>query len=206
ILTSEGVAKLTDLGLARDADDVEAAKKEAGRAYGTPYYISPEQIRGELDIDFRTDIYSLGATLYHMVTGRPPYEGDSPTVVMHKHLTEQLIPADHVNTALSAGLGEIIDVAMAKRREERYSSTQAMVEDLKAVRDNKPPTHGRRAIDLDSLAKVEETGKTVDIVPVGGAATATDIWRSPAVIGLAITAGVSLLCNLIMLAVLMARK
>jgi eukaryotic-like serine/threonine-protein kinase len=205
ILTPQGVAKLTDLGLARDADDVEAAKKEAGRAYGTPYYISPEQIRGELDIDFRTDIYSLGATLYHMVTGRPPFEGDSPTVVMHKHLSEPLVPADHVNTALSAGLGEIIDVAMAKRREERYASTQAMVEDLKAVRDNKPPSHGRRAIDLDSLARVEETGKTVDIVPVGGA-VAVDIWKSPVAIALAITAGASILCNLIMLAVLLARK
>ena len=71
ILTPQGVAKLTDLGLARATDDQEAAASEAGKAYGTPYYISPEQIRGDVDIDFRADIYSLGATMYHLVTGRP---------------------------------------------------------------------------------------------------------------------------------------
>jgi serine/threonine-protein kinase len=70
ILTPQGVAKLTDLGLARATDDKIAAESEAGKAYGTPYYISPEQIRGDVDIDFRADIYSLGATMYHLVTGR----------------------------------------------------------------------------------------------------------------------------------------
>ena len=60
ILAPNGVAKLTDLGLARDATDKQAAESEAGKAYGTPYYISPEQIRGEVDIDHRADIYSLG--------------------------------------------------------------------------------------------------------------------------------------------------
>ena len=78
ILTPHGVAKLTDLGLARATDDKEAAESEAGKAYGTPYYISPEQIRGDVDIDFRADIYSLGATLYHLVTGRPPFEATRP--------------------------------------------------------------------------------------------------------------------------------
>ena len=60
MLTKEGVAKLADMGLAREATDVEAAQAEAGRAFGTPYYISPEQIRGEVNIDFRADIYSPG--------------------------------------------------------------------------------------------------------------------------------------------------
>src|SRR3954463_12935634 len=69
LLTPQGVAKLTDLGLARATDDKDAAESEAGKAYGTPYYISPEQIRGDVDIDFRADIYSLGATMYHLVTG-----------------------------------------------------------------------------------------------------------------------------------------
>src|SRR6266550_8604629 len=97
LLTKEGIAKLTDLGLARAMDDKEAAETEAGKAYGTPYYISPEQIRGDVDIDFRADIYSLGATMYHIVTGRPPFEADTPAAVMHKHLKQPLQPADHVN-------------------------------------------------------------------------------------------------------------
>jgi len=71
---SAGVVKLADMGLARATDDVKLAESEAGKAYGTPYYIAPEQIRGEVDIDRRADLYSLGATLYHMVTGRVPFE------------------------------------------------------------------------------------------------------------------------------------
>src|SRR5438067_11341283 len=151
ILTPQGVAKLTDLGLARSTDDKEAAESEAGKAYGTPYYISPEQIRGDVDIDNRADIYSLGATMYHLVTGRPPFEADTPAAVMHKHLKAPLIPADHVNTALSAGVGEIIEVAMAKKREERYPSMVEMLEDLKAVRQGAQPIHARRAVSLDAL-------------------------------------------------------
>jgi len=103
LLTPQGVAKLTDLGLARATDDKEAAESEAGKAYGTPYYISPEQIRGDVDIDFRADIYSLGATMYHLVTGRPPFDGETPSAVMHRHLKTPLTPPDHINTALSAG-------------------------------------------------------------------------------------------------------
>ncbi|MDP7289251.1 MAG: serine/threonine-protein kinase, partial [Phycisphaerae bacterium] len=90
MLTMEGetqIAKLADMGLARSAGDIDSAKAEAGRAYGTPYYISPEQIRGELDIDFRADIYSLGATFYHVVTGRVPFEAETPVAVMRKHLS-----------------------------------------------------------------------------------------------------------------------
>src|SRR5205085_49204 len=151
LLTPQGVAKLTDLGLARAVDDKEAAESGAGKAYGTPYYISPEQIRGDVDIDFRTDIYSLGATLYHLVTGKPPFDGETPSAVMHKHLKQPLTPADHINTALSAGVGEIIDVAMAKNRDERYQSAEDMLEDLQAVRRGEPPTHARRAGHLEAV-------------------------------------------------------
>ena len=165
IVTPRGVAKLTDLGLARAMDDKRAAESEAGKAYGTPYYISPEQIRGDVDIDFRADIYSLGATLYHLVTGRPPFEADTPSAVMHKHLREALTPPDHINTSLSAGISEIVEVAMAKKREERYAATKDMLEDLIAVRNGEPPIHARRDIKLEELAKVEEAaaGKTVDL-------------------------------------------
>src|SRR5438874_9366287 len=178
LLTPQKVAKLTDLGLARATDDKEAAESEAGKAYGTPYYISPEQIRGEVDIDFRSDLYSLGATLYHLVTGRPPFEGETPTAVMHKHLKTPLIPADHVNTSLSAGLGEIIDVCMAKKREERYNSTVDLLEDLKAVQRHEPPMHARRSVDIEQFAKVEETGKTVDLVETHPVANGPN-WSDP---------------------------
>jgi serine/threonine-protein kinase len=203
ILTPEGVAKLTDLGLARATDDKEAAESEAGKAYGTPYYISPEQIRGDVDIDFRADIYSLGATFYHLVTGRPPFEGETPAAVMHKHLKQPLVPPDHINTALSAGVGEIIEVAMAKNREERYASTEDMLEDLRAVAAGQSPTHARRAVDLESLAKIEETGKTVDIATPSAAGTS--MWSNPTLMTIAAAAAVSALVNVILLVILASR-
>src|SRR5918998_3041487 len=141
ILTPGGVAKLTDLGLARAQDDKAAAESEAGKAYGTPYYISPEQIRGEVDIDFRADIYSLGATMYHLVTGRPPFEAETPSAVMHKHLKQPLKPPDHVNPVLSAGISEIIEVCMAKKREDRYATTRDMLEDLRLPQNGQAPAH-----------------------------------------------------------------
>jgi len=203
ILTPGGVAKLTDLGLARAQDDKAAAESEAGKAYGTPYYISPEQIRGEVDIDYRADIYSLGATMYHLVTGRPPFEADTPSAVMHKHLKHPLKPPDHINTALSAGVSEVIEVAMAKKREDRYASTRDMLEDLKAVQAGEPPTHARRSVNLDALKQLEETGKTVDLTPAGQ--TAPSMWAQPLVLALLGVAGISVLINLIFLVVMMVR-
>jgi len=205
LLTKDGVAKLTDLGLARAADDKEAAESEAGKAYGTPYYISPEQIRGDMDIDFRADIYSLGATMYHLVTGKPPFDGETPSAVMHKHLKQPLTPADHINTALSAGVGEIIDIAMAKNRDERYQSTNDLLEDLQAVKRGEPPTHARRAVHLDGLERLEETGKTVDIAPAGSSAGQLS-WSSPLLMTLLGLAGVSLVVNIILLALFLSKK
>ena len=152
MITTEGSAKLADMGLARLAADEALAQAEAGRAFGTPYYISPEQIRGEVDIDFRADIYSLGATLYHTVTGRVPFEAPTPAAVMHKHLKEPLIPPDHVNTELSTGVGEIVEVMMAKDRDHRYSSTGDLLVDLEAVASGQPPLMARKRIDADVLS------------------------------------------------------
>jgi serine/threonine-protein kinase len=152
MITREGVAKLADMGLARLAADEQAAQAEAGRAFGTPYYISPEQVRGEVDIDFRADIYSLGATLYHLVTGRVPFEAPTPAAVMHKHLKEPLVPPDHINTSLSMGLGEVVEVMMAKRREDRYASTKDLLTDLEAVARGEPPLQVHRGLDAQALS------------------------------------------------------
>lgn len=201
LLTPNGVAKLTDLGLARQKDDKQAAETEAGKAYGTPYYISPEQIRGEVDIDYRADIYSLGATMYHLVTGRPPFDGDTPSAVMHKHLKEHLIPPDHVNVALSAGISEIIEVAMAKDRKDRYASMEDMLEDLRAVRRGESPTHAREAVDLEALANVDRSEHTVDLEE----AEPVVPWQNPAVVAILATGAVSLLVNLILAVWIIAR-
>jgi serine/threonine-protein kinase len=152
MITEDGTAKLADMGLAREASDVELAEAEAGRAFGTPYYISPEQIRGEVDIDFRSDIYSLGATLYHLITGRVPFEAAKPAAVMHKHLKDPLVPPDHINTELSAGIGEVVEAMMAKDRRHRYASTADLLVDLDAVAAGEAPPQARMQIDANVLS------------------------------------------------------
>lgn len=165
MITPQGVAKLADMGLARETSDSHAAQAEAGKAYGTPYYISPEQIRGELDIDARADIYSLGATFYHMITGRVPFEAATPSAVMHKHLKEELVPPDHVIPTLSSGVAEIIETSMAKKRTNRYATAEDMLTDLERVARGEPPLVARKAYDLESLANLENSGTPVGPSP-----------------------------------------
>ena len=100
MLAADGTVKLADLGLARALSDHAVAEAEAGRAYGTPFYISPEQIRGRVKIGPEADIYGLGAGL-PMVTGRVPFSGKSPSQVMNRHLKDEVVPPDHVNSKLT---------------------------------------------------------------------------------------------------------
>lgn len=162
MITLDGVAKLADMGLARTVSDAEAAEAEKGKAYGTPYYISPEQIRGEIDVDFRADIYSLGATMYHMVTGRVPFEGPNPSAVMHKHLKEELVPPDHVNPELTSGFSEVIEVCMAKDKRKRYRTTEDLLQDLESIARGEPPLQAREVFDLSSLSALSD-GQPVEI-------------------------------------------
>jgi serine/threonine protein kinase len=161
MLTQDGTVKLADMGLAREVSDYKVAELEAGRAYGTPYYISPEQIRGEINIDFRADIYSLGATFYHLVVGKVPFEGSTPSTVMHKHLKEPLVPPDHLNTKLSAGVAEVIELMMAKKREERYPSTKELIIDLEAIAKGEAPLMARKRYDNTLLEDIARSGTTV---------------------------------------------
>jgi serine/threonine-protein kinase len=156
MLTKEGLAKLADMGLARQVADVDV--EELGKAFGTPYYIAPEQVVGSAKIDFRADIYSLGATFYEMLTGRPPFTAPTPQQVMQKHVTSPLIPPDHVNKALSAGVSEVVEVMMAKRPADRYKSTEDLLVDLRTVAGGQPPRIARERVDredkwMESLAE-----------------------------------------------------
>ncbi len=207
MLTKQGVAKLADLGLARLTADEAWAQSEKGIAIGTPYYISPEQIRGAVDVDIRSDIYSLGATLYHMVTGRVPFAGKNATEVMQKHLKMQLVPPDHVNTKLSGGLGQVVETMMAKDRQVRYATPQDLIIDLKNLLEGRPPVIGReglRASTMESLAEGDETDEMVGSSAKYNAVfedLAGRINRSRALITiLAALLGVAVISNLLLIA------
>ncbi len=132
ILTPEGLVKLVDLGLARPLEDESWAVAEAGMAVGTPEYMSPEQTRGQSDLDIRSDLYSLGATLFHLVTGRVPYGGESVAEAMQRHASARIpLPApESLNAALTSGLSAIVRKLMARNREDRYRNPDDLIFDL----------------------------------------------------------------------------
>lgn len=193
MLTKDRVAKLADMGLARETTDLEAAMAEAGRAYGTPYYISPEQIRGEVDIDPRADLYSLGATFYHMVTGRVPFEGATPSAVMHKHLKEPVTPPDHLNTRLTAGCGAMIEKLLAKNREERYPSARELLEDLDLLARGESPRYVSSTHLEHSAFERLAAGRALQPPPTPPPTSNGNTW----VVILSIVCGVSILINIV---------
>jgi serine/threonine-protein kinase len=156
ILTPERVAKLADLGMARETTDEEGARAEKGMTIGTPFYIAPEQIRGQEDIDPRADIYSLGATLYHMVTGQPPFPGNKVEPVLEAHLKQALTPPDHIRTELSSGLGEMVEFMMAKKRDQRYQSMEDVIIDLECLLSGQPPRLARERIAIGTLEELSK--------------------------------------------------
>lgn len=205
MMTKQGVVKLADLGLARAMSDKEAAKAEAGRAYGTPYYISPEQIRGEVKIGPPADIYGLGATFYHMVTGRVPFEGKNPSAVMHQHLKAELTPPDHLNSKLSGGTAQVIEMMMAKNPAERYQNASDLLEDLDLIAQGQPPHFARQQLDLSGVTSaITETIQTSPVIIEPPTKEGFNILESPAVMIMLVFLGISVLVNII-LTVLLAR-
>jgi serine/threonine-protein kinase len=195
MLTPEGIAKLADLGFARDRGDQALARKERGLTIGTPYYIAPEQIEGGEDVDARADLYALGATLYHMVTGRPPFPSRDVDEVLRMHLEEALTPPDHVNQRLSAGLGEVVELLMAKDRGQRYRSAADLIVDLECLLNGEAPKLARKQIEAASLRALEEGEEEEDEDRAPRPAGAPWVWV--AVLGGLL--GLSVLVNLLLL-------
>jgi len=154
LVTREGVAKLTDMGLAVDREEWGRRRiTQAGVAMGTPFYLSPEQIQGQQQADVRSDIYSLGATIYEMVTGRPPFEGETAAVVMMKHVNEQ-VPSPHdIDRDMSQGFCHILERMMAKAPEQRYQTPAELLTDIKLVRSGQEPASERPAVGVSSIAR-----------------------------------------------------
>ncbi|MEZ0227339.1 MAG: serine/threonine-protein kinase [Planctomycetota bacterium] len=132
MVTRDGVAKLTDLGLARTVKQ-QSTLTITGVVMGSPAYISPEQATGEKNLDTRSDIYALGASLYHMITGEVPYDGDSPLQVMLKHMNDPLPDVRKKEPQCSEGTRRLIFKMMAKRPEGRFQTPRELHEALVQV-------------------------------------------------------------------------
>ncbi|HTF56568.1 MAG TPA: serine/threonine-protein kinase, partial [Planctomycetota bacterium] len=130
LMGSTGVAKLCDLGLARQAGSEDAE----GRAVGTPRYISPEQARDDAGVDIRSDLYSLGATMYHLVTGQVPFQAQTGPQMLAKHVAERLVPARERNPRVSAELSAVISRLMEKNPAQRIQRPSDLVTALESIK------------------------------------------------------------------------
>ncbi|MCA8989330.1 MAG: serine/threonine protein kinase, partial [Planctomycetaceae bacterium] len=154
LITQAGVVKLTDLGLARVIDDSEETSiTRAGTTVGTVDYMSPEQARSSKAADIRSDLYSLGCTWYHMVTGSPPYPEGSVTNKLHAHATAPIPDPRNLNDTVPEAVVSVIHRLMEKKPIDRYQSVEELLVDLDAVKSTKREV---KAEDLAALATAED--------------------------------------------------
>lgn len=144
LVTESGEVKVTDFGIAKSTDSQTITNTTS--IIGSAHYLSPEQAKGTY-IDFRSDIYSFGIVLYEMVTGRLPFEGDSPVTVALKHLQEEPIPPKNINSAIPDSLNKLILKAIEKEPIKRYQNAKEIIQDLQKIQENPDVVIGSQVID-----------------------------------------------------------
>lgn len=137
MLTPSGDVKVMDFGIARAISDAANTMTQTAAVVGTAQYLSPEQARGET-VDSRSDVYSTGCLLYELLTGRPPFVGDSPVAVAYQHVREQALPPSDHDTSLPPEVDAIVMKSLAKRLEDRYQSAAAMRSDIERYLAGRP--------------------------------------------------------------------
>ncbi|AIG63385.1 serine/threonine protein kinase [Corynebacterium atypicum] len=170
MITNTGQVKVMDFGIARALDDSTNAMTQTSAVIGTAQYLSPEQARGK-PADGRSDLYSLGCVAYELVTGRPPFSGDTPFAVAYQHVKEDPEPPSHFISGLSptaaVNVDSVILTAMAKHPADRYQTAQEFGEDLTLL--------GRGAVTQAARSHVQPAASGVgapatEVVPAHAAA------------------------------------
>ncbi len=150
MLTPSGDVKVMDFGIARAVSDASSTMTQTAAVVGTAQYLSPEQARGE-SVDSRSDVYSTGCLLYELLTGRPPFVGDSPVSVAYQHVREQAQPPSSFDEDLTPELDAIVMKSLVKDVDDRYPSAAAMKADIDRYLAGKP-------VEAPAVAPVAATG------------------------------------------------
>ncbi|HXG60815.1 MAG TPA: serine/threonine-protein kinase [Planctomycetota bacterium] len=187
LLGNDGSVKVADFGLARECGGRDSVSK-SGEVIGTPYYMSPEQAQGE-PLDARSDLYSLGATLYHMVTGRRMFEGTTPISIVLKHVYEEPAPPDRLDPELPRAVCNLIERALRKNPEDRPASAEEFLRLLEEAAASRGAWGGipRRAAAAALLGVGVAIGAVLaapalrpDAPPLVGPAAASSVQAPPA--------------------------
>ena len=137
MVTRNGDIKVMDFGIARAMSDAQATMTQTAQVIGTAQYLSPEQARGER-VDSRSDLYSTGCLLYELLTGRPPFTGDSPVAIAYQHVRENPVPPSRVDPDVPPWADAIVLKAMAKSPADRYQTAADMRADLQRAASGMP--------------------------------------------------------------------
>lgn len=132
MLTRSSEVKVMDFGIARALADHSQTVTHGPQVLGTAQYLSPEQAKGEV-VDARSDLYSTGCLLYELLTGKPPFTGESPVSVAYQHVSEPVVPATQLDPTLPGGIDAVLARALAKRPDDRYQSAAEFSDDLTRV-------------------------------------------------------------------------
>jgi serine/threonine-protein kinase len=168
MVTSTGQVKVMDFGIARAISDSSATIAQTSAILGTAQYFSPEQARGEA-VDARTDLYSTGVVLYELLTGRPPFVGETAVATAYQHVSEAPTPPSRLNPAVTPALDAVVMRALAKDRYERFQSATDFKKDLEAAIAGKVPER--------ALEPVDDFGATLFGVNPGSAAASEAALR-----------------------------
>ncbi|MFI7438814.1 Stk1 family PASTA domain-containing Ser/Thr kinase [Nonomuraea indica] len=167
MITRAGDVKVMDFGIARAMADSAATMTQTAQVIGTAQYLSPEQARGER-VDARSDIYSTGCVLYELLTGQPPFTGDSPVAIAYQHVREEPIPPSQIDPDIPAWADAIVLKAMAKDPAHRYQSAGEMRADIQRAMSGMP-------VDAQTTALTNSYGPGTRMMtsPQGAAGPAT---------------------------------
>ncbi|HET8768590.1 MAG TPA: Stk1 family PASTA domain-containing Ser/Thr kinase [Pedococcus sp.] len=160
-----GEVKVMDFGIARAMADANATMTQTQAVIGTAQYLSPEQAQGK-HVDARSDLYSTGCLLFELLTGRPPFQADSPVAIAYQHVEQAPLRPSALNTDVPPALDAVVLHALAKDREARYQDATAFRADLQAARLGRPISDGARG-----TAAVAGAAATVAMAPLSAAAT-----------------------------------
>jgi serine/threonine protein kinase len=160
LIGSNGVPKVVDFGLALTPETAEAAT--AGEIWGTPYYVSPERLEGKVE-DFRSDMYSLGISLYHALAGRPPFDASTAELVAAKHLSDTPLPLKTYAPTVTDQTTYAISRAMARQPAARFGSYNEMIEQLEDAKRRlvSNPATARSAAPVNVTAHDIESSKMI---------------------------------------------
>ena len=181
MVTRNGDIKVMDFGIARAMSDNQATMTQTAQVIGTAQYLSPEQARGER-VDARSDLYSTGCLMYELLTGRPPFTGDSPVAIAYQHVRENPVPPSVVDPDIPSWADAIVLKAMAKDPNDRYQSAAEMRMDVQRAMNGMAVAAPTR---LDSYGRTQQMGgatmmaSPTTAVPYGYGPEETDAGGGP---------------------------